>query len=185
MARRHPLESLRSRLTPRVRRNILVSVPRGVRLRHRRADRGLDPRLRRQQLPLHRRAGRLRPRPGLEGLRRRRPADHRSRPGAAHRGAARRDVAVRAGGLHRHRGQAVLRAPRHRLGPRLRAPSRTTCSRCAWRKGSPPSRCSSPAISGPRTSAGATSRCAGSCARRRWRGRSRSATPRTRSSSST
>ena len=78
------------------------------------------PRLRREQLPLHRRAGRLRPQPGLQGLRGRRPAHHRPGARATHGRPAGRDVALREGGVHHDRGQAVLRAPRDRLVPGVR-----------------------------------------------------------------
>ena len=63
------------------------------------------------------------------------------------------------------------------------APSRTTSSSSGWPKGSRPSPCSSPGISGPRTSAAATSRSSASCARPRSRGKSKPSTPRTRFSS--
>jgi len=52
-------------------------------------------------------------------------------------------------------------------------------------EGSRPSRCSSPGTCGPRTSAAATRRSAGSSARPTWRGRSRRNTPRTKSWSCT
>ena len=80
--------------TPKIRRGVLLSIL-GVGGLRRRARAGrLGPRLRRQPLPLHRGARHLRPRPGLEGLRRRRPPDHRPRHGAPHRRAAGGDVAL-------------------------------------------------------------------------------------------
>ena len=95
-------------------------VSRGPRLRARRPHGALDARLRRQQLSLHRRARRLRSQPGLQGLRGGRAAHHRPRARAPDRRAAGRDVALREGGVHHDRGQALLRAPRDRLVPGLR-----------------------------------------------------------------
>ena len=95
-------------------------IPRAAGVRRRRRRGCVHQGLRRQQLPLHRRAGRLRPESGVQGVRRRRAPHHRPRARAPHGRPARRDVAVRQGGLHHHRRQALLRAPRHRLVPGVR-----------------------------------------------------------------
>src|SRR5262245_5818129 len=81
---------------------------------------GLGTRLRRQHLPLDRRARRVRSQSGVQGLRRRWAAHHRPRTGATYRRAAGRDVARGGGGLRLDRGQALLRASRDRLVPLLR-----------------------------------------------------------------
>ena len=152
-------------------------LPRRGRVRARRPDGGLEPRLCRQQLPLHRRARRLRSQPGLQGLRRRRPAHHRPGPGAPHRRAARarcRRWSRRRSSRPRTSASTSTTAS---TGSACSARSRPTSSRCGSPRASRPSRCSWRGTSGPRTSAAATSRSAGSSARPRSPARSRSKYP--------
>ena len=113
------LPSARSAVAPRAPHRAGLAARRR-RLLCRRAHRGMDPRLRGQQLPVDRRARRLRSQPGVEGVRGGRAAHHRPGARTPDGGAGGGDVAVRQGRLHHHRGQAVLPAPRDRLVPGVR-----------------------------------------------------------------
>ena len=129
------------------------------RLRRRHRHRGVDPRLPGDACPSigePRRA--LRSPAGIQGLRRRRPAHHRL--GLERRTVmpARRDGAVRSGRPSWSPRTSASTSTTASISGGCSARSRPTCWRSGSPRGSPPSPCSWPATSGPRTSAAATGR---------------------------
>ena len=115
---------------------------RGV-LRRRGGGGQLDAGVRRRPLPVGGRARGLHAAPDVQGVRRRRAVHFRAGPRAPHADQACRHPARGARRLPRHRGQALLLAPRHRFHPRLRRRPRATCAAPATRRDSRPSPCSS------------------------------------------